>query len=73
MRPITLSARLLATGLFAATFTSSNASADWSSKYPWCLMTDSSQECAFTSMTQCLASKHGNSDFWRAQQYLYQQ
>src|SRR5215469_2025890 len=27
------------------------------------LMTESSQECAFTSMAQCLASKHGNVDF----------
>jgi hypothetical protein len=26
-------------------------------------MTDSSQECAFTSMAQCLESKHGNADF----------
>ena len=54
---------LVAAGLFAATFVSSSASADWSSNYPWCLMTDSSQECAFTSMAQCLASKHGNADF----------
>jgi hypothetical protein len=36
---------------------------DWSSNYPWCLMTESSRECAFTSMAQCLASKHGNVDF----------
>jgi hypothetical protein len=43
--------------------TSSGASADWSSNYAWCLLTDSSQECAFTSMAQCLASKHGNVDF----------
>src|ERR1700740_1838132 len=42
---------------------SSGASADWSSNYAWCLLTDSSQECAFTSMAQCLASKHGNADF----------
>src|SRR5690242_13274639 len=42
---------------------SSGASADWSSNYAWCLLTDSSQECAFTSMAQCLASKHGNVDF----------
>jgi hypothetical protein len=26
-------------------------------------MTESSQECAFTSMAQCLDSKHGNADF----------
>jgi hypothetical protein len=42
---------------------SSGVSADWSSNYAWCLLTDSSQECAFTSMAQCLASKHGNVDF----------
>jgi hypothetical protein len=42
---------------------SSGASGDWSSNYAWCLLTDSSQECAFTSMAQCLASKHGNADF----------
>jgi hypothetical protein len=42
---------------------SSGASSDWSSNYAWCLLTDSSQECAFTSMAQCLASKHGNVDF----------
>ena len=63
MRAITLSTCVLATGLFAATFASSSASADWSSNYAWCLMTDSSQECAFTSMAQCLDSKHGNADF----------
>jgi hypothetical protein len=54
---------LVAVGLFAATFVSSSASADWSSNYPWCLMTEGSQECAFTSMAQCLASRHGNVDF----------
>jgi hypothetical protein len=63
MRAITLSTRLVAAGLFVATFLGSNASADWSSNYAWCLITDSSQECAFTSMAQCLASKHGNADF----------
>ena len=63
MRAITLSAYLLAAGLFAATFAGSSASADWSANYAWCLMTESSQECAFTSMAQCLASKHGNVDF----------
>jgi hypothetical protein len=45
---------------------SSGASADWSSNYAWCLLTDASQECAFTSMAQCLASKHGNADFCEA-------
>jgi hypothetical protein len=39
MRAITLSACLLAAGLFAATFAGSSASADWSSNYAWCLMT----------------------------------
>ena len=63
MRAITPLACLLAAGLFAATFAPSSASADWSSNYPWCLMTESSQECAFTSMAQCLDSKHGNADF----------
>jgi hypothetical protein len=63
MRAITLWACLLAAGLFAATFAGSSASADWSSNYAWCLMTEGSQECAFTSMAQCLASKHGNVDF----------
>jgi hypothetical protein len=63
MRAITLSACLLTGGLFATTFAGSSASADSSSNYAWCLMTDSSQECAFTSMAQCLASKHGNADF----------
>ena len=63
MRAITLSVCSLSVGLFAATFTASSASADWSANYAWCLMTDSSQECAFTSMAQCLASKHGNADF----------
>ena len=42
---------------------SSGASADWSSNYAWCLLTESLQECAFTSMAQCQASKHGNVDF----------
>jgi len=63
MRAITLSACLLAGGLFVATSAGSSASADWSSNYAWCLLTDSSQECAFTSMAQCMESKHGNADF----------
>jgi hypothetical protein len=63
MRAITLSTCLVAAGQFAATFLGSSASADWSSNYAWCLITDSSQECAFTSIAQCLASKHGNADF----------
>jgi hypothetical protein len=63
MRAITLSAYLLSAELFVATFAGSSAPADWSSNYAWCLMTESSQECAFTSMAQCLASKHGNVDF----------
>lgn len=63
MRAITLSVCSLSVGLFAATFTASSASADWSTNYAWCRMTDLSQECAFTSMAQCLASKHGNADF----------
>ena len=66
MRATTLSADSLAAGLFAATFAGSSASADWSSNYAWCLMTELSQECAFTSMAQCLASKHGNVDFCEA-------
>ena len=60
---MTMNKCLVAVVLFAATFVGSSALADWSSNYPWCLMTEGSQECAFTSMAQCLASKHGNVDF----------
>src|SRR5260370_42684959 len=63
VRAITLSACLLAAGLLPATFAGSSASAHWSSNYAWCLMSEWSQECAFTSMAKCLASKHGNVDF----------
>ena len=60
---MTMNKCLVAVVLFAATFVCSSALADWISNYPWCLMTESSQECAFTSMAQCLLSKHGNVDF----------
>lgn len=31
--------------------------------YPFCLLTGPDQECAFNSMAQCMASRHGNEDF----------
>ena len=29
----------------------------------YCLMTGPAQECAYDTLNQCLASKHGNADF----------
>ena len=48
--------------LAAAAFAGSSAWAQ-SDNYPYCLMTGSAEECAFSSMAQCLASKNGNADF----------
>lgn len=31
--------------------------------YPYCLLTGPDQECAFQSLAQCMASRHGNQDF----------
>jgi hypothetical protein len=39
------------------------AFAQSSAAYPYCLMTGPAQDCAYTSMAQCLASKRGNADF----------
>ena len=50
---------LLLTGLFGG----SGAFAQSSSGYPYCLMTGPAQDCAYTSMAQCQASKRGNADF----------
>jgi hypothetical protein len=50
-------------GLLAATFAGSSAFAQGSyHHHTVCLRTGSSLECAFDSMAQCEASKHGNSD-----------
>lgn len=44
-------------------FGSSSASAQSSASYPYCLFTEDAQDCTYTSMAQCLASKRGNADF----------
>jgi hypothetical protein len=57
MRPI------MAAMLLTAMFGGSSAFAQSSSAYPYCLMTGPAQDCTYTSMAQCLASKRGNADF----------
>ena len=39
------------------------AVAQSSAAYPYCLMTGPAQDCTYSSMAQCLASKRGNADF----------
>jgi hypothetical protein len=46
---------LLATALFNAPAQAQNGR--------YCLMTGPAQECAYDTLDQCLASKHGNTDF----------
>jgi hypothetical protein len=41
----------------------SGAFAQSSSAYPYCLMTGPAQDCTYTSIAQCVASKRGNADF----------
>jgi hypothetical protein len=41
----------------------SGAFAQSSSSYPYCLMTGPAQDCTYTSIAQCVASKRGNADF----------
>ena len=53
MLAIVLTAVLGVSGVFAQS----------SSAYPYCLMTGPAQDCTYTSMAQCLASKRGNADF----------
>jgi len=50
-------------GLLTMMLGVTGASAQSSSAYPYCLMTGSAQDCGYTSMQQCLASKRGNADF----------
>jgi hypothetical protein len=51
-------------GLLAATFAGSSAFAQTSgySHHTFCLISGSSKECAFDSMSQCLQAKKGNKD-----------
>jgi hypothetical protein len=57
MRPI------MAAMVLTAMFGGSSAFAQSSSAYPYCLMTGPAQDCTYTSMAQCQASKRGNADF----------
>jgi hypothetical protein len=49
--------------LLAATFGGASASAQSGSAYPYCLMTEDAQDCTYSSIAQCQASKRGNADF----------
>lgn len=50
--------------LMAIAVTTLGASAQSSTtSYRYCLLTGPDQECAFNSMAQCMASRHGNQDF----------
>lgn len=51
-------------GLLAATFAGPSAFAQTSgySHHTFCLISGSSKECAFDSMSQCLQAKKGNKD-----------
>jgi len=60
---VIMSAIALAAGTAVAAFGVSMASAQSSASYPYCLFTDVSQVCFYTSMAQCMASRHGAVDF----------
>jgi hypothetical protein len=62
MMRTTMTAAFFAATLLAATLPGSSAFAETVS-HPYCLLTGPDQECAFDSMAQCQASKHGNVDF----------
>jgi hypothetical protein len=49
--------------LLASAFAGSSAFAQSSASYAYCLFTGPAQECAYSSMAQCLAAKRGNADF----------
>jgi hypothetical protein len=59
---VTMTTTFFAATLLAAILPGSNAFAERVS-HPYCLLTGPDQECAFDSMAQCQASKHGNVDF----------
>jgi hypothetical protein len=63
MRVMTLSVAMLAAAVLALGLGGSDAKAQSSSSYPWCLMTGPAQSCFYTSMAQCMASRRGNVDF----------
>jgi Protein of unknown function (DUF3551) len=46
-----------------AMFGGTGALAQSSSAYPYCLMTGPAQDCTYSSLAQCQASKRGNADF----------
>ena len=55
---------IIAAGLLASVLSASTASAQsTTTSYRYCLLTGPDQECAFNSMAQCMASRHGNQDF----------
>jgi Protein of unknown function (DUF3551) len=65
MRATFMSVSLGAAGILAAAFADSTslASAQSSSSYPFCLFTDEAQSCYYTSIAQCMASRRGAADF----------
>ena len=62
MMRVVILAVSLAAGVLAAALSGSGAFAQILN-YPWCLMTRSAKVCSFVSMSQCLASRRGNTDF----------
>jgi hypothetical protein len=61
----TIMIRLIAVGtLLAAALTGSNAFAQTSTyqHHTFCLIAGQNKECAYDSMAQCEAAKHGNTD-----------
>lgn len=64
---VAISASLLAagvlTGAFSALSVSPVSAQSTTTGYPYCLMTGPDQECAYTSIAQCMAARRGNVDF----------
>jgi hypothetical protein len=56
MRPFIMVATILATAFLGSTAFAQHE------HHNWCLQTGSSHECAFDTLAQCKAGKHGNED-----------
>lgn len=63
MRATVVAAALAGAVLLLFSGFGTEAFAQSSAAYPYCLMTGPAQDCAYNSMAQCLASKRGNADF----------
>ena len=60
---MTMTAVALTATVLTAMAGSSAAIAQSSAAYPYCLLTGPAQDCTYSSMAQCMASRRGNADF----------